>query len=781
MKRLRKLAKKTIQESTELIFDQTGLDFTSLATEPVKTLAGKSVVTDTQLKAICASSRPMNGSKDRLALTKDQMAGLPDSLLDTGADKTVTNSSQEENIYLEMSKTQTKSTIEAAAAETIVSVADGEVKDVEKAEEKTPSHPALQMHEDVGGRNAAGAIYFRTYANQLAWVDAKYIKLPATVDEWDNLSGEKWDCVMFALGMKSEEEIYENPDLCIQEEEKDQNVSPSSPSIVHSTPVGSGARCKSFKGTNLSKVVHNRGVVDQTYTESRGKTAFLDKAKVHQLSPAPSKCGSLEWDNMTTEMHPAAATLSINRPGAPMGIDMSHSLVRSSMQQVNLYRRGLTKDSGLNSLQADGAGTARTTRMQNLLEMTLQLIDRIDICNANPINHILDKTAYLKIVPLMKEIESMQIIKSDGQLGQQCIREATKLNECYMTYIQAKHIVQGPLFQLESSRSRGEGTTHNRSGRRGGTRRGSGRRRRGDSPGRQRQPPDYEPPGPDDSGSSDDGSDDSGENNNNNAGAGNNAAAGNNAGREGQGAPNPWDILNRITLTDQHRERNQAELNRILGQAVGGRTNGNHLATSDYLQALKSIRYFSGQPINNLDGVPPAARNFIEERVEIWVASYEQLVISWDMDETQQRSVFFDRLCGAAFEALRPYRHTEQSIEELIALLSMRFLSLRTYKEICTEIENLQRLPGETIVLFVGRLEHLAFEYQRLAPGGGSDAVRIELVYNTFIRKVCCSRTAQRLEDLGIDGRSMPLAIKAAQDFCNRHEIEPWCRSFVEK
>ena len=54
-------------------------------------------------------------------------------------------------------------------------------------------------------------------------------------------------------------------------------------------------------------------------------------------------------------------------------------------------------------------------------------------------------------------------------------------------------------------------------------------------------------------------------------------------------------------------------------------------------------------------------------------------------------------------------------------------------------------------------------------------------MYNTFIRKVCCSRTAQRLEDLGIDGRSMPLAIKAAQDFCNRHEIEPWCRSFVEK
>ena len=27
----------------------------------------------------------------------------------------------------------------------------------------------------------------------------------------------------------------------------------------------------------------------------------------------------------------------------------------------------------------------------------------------------------------------------------------------------------------------------------------------------------------------------------------------------------------------------------------------------------------------------------------------------------------------------------------------------------------------------------------------------------------------------------MPLAIKAAQDFCNRHEIEPWCRAFVEK
>ena len=122
-----------------------------------------------------------------------------------------------------------------------------------------------------------------------------------------------------------------------------------------------------------------------------------------------------------------------------------------------------------------------------------------------------------------------------------------------------------------------------------------------------------------------------------------------------------------------------------------------------------------------------------------------------------------------------------KTIEELITILSMRFLSLKTFKEVCEELEKLQRLPGETIVLFVGRLERLAYEYQRLAPGGGSDAVRVELVYNHFIRKVCDSRTAQRLEELNLDGSRMPLVIKAAQDFVNRHEIEPWCRQSVEK
>ena len=89
----------------------------------------------------------------------------------------------------------------------------------------------------------------------------------------------------------------------------------------------------------------------------------------------------------------------------------------------------MTKDSGHNSLRADGAGTARSSRMQDLLELTLQIIDRLDICNANPVNNMLDKATYIKIVPLIKEVETMQITKLDGQLGEQCLSEAKKLNE----------------------------------------------------------------------------------------------------------------------------------------------------------------------------------------------------------------------------------------------------------------------------------------------------------------------------------------------------------------
>ena len=66
---------------------------------------------------------------------------------------------------------------------------------------------------------------------------------------------------------------------------------------------------------------HNRGLVDQTYTESGGRAAFLDRPKIHRLSPAASKCESLEWDH---EMTSAATVLSINRVGVPPALDMSN-------------------------------------------------------------------------------------------------------------------------------------------------------------------------------------------------------------------------------------------------------------------------------------------------------------------------------------------------------------------------------------------------------------------------------------------------------------------------
>ena len=103
MKRLKKLAKRKIYESCKLIFDQTGLDVSQVANDPVKTFTGKSIITDIQLRAICKNSKPMSlnslteGSgepittEERFALANRQMASLPDSLLNSEADKTLLN------------------------------------------------------------------------------------------------------------------------------------------------------------------------------------------------------------------------------------------------------------------------------------------------------------------------------------------------------------------------------------------------------------------------------------------------------------------------------------------------------------------------------------------------------------------------------------------------------------------------------------------------------------------------------------------------------------------
>ena len=296
MRRLTQLAKRKILEGSDLVFDQTGIDISQLACDPVKTFTGKSVVTATQLKAICDISKPMAGgvteasiAQEKITLAKNQMEGLPDSILETSSEKPVLID-QEENIYFDMSRTTTQVTAAAAAeaaAETIVAdiISDSEAA----AKEKAP-HPLLQMHSDVGGRNATGSIYFKSYKNQLTFIDENYIKLPAAREDWDDLPGPKWDNVMFALGMSSVDDVYANPDLCLQKvKNKIQKESPGGRSIVHSTPVVTvGGRHQSFKGSNLSKVTHGRGWVDQTYTGGRGKTAFVDKARIYQLSPAAS-------------------------------------------------------------------------------------------------------------------------------------------------------------------------------------------------------------------------------------------------------------------------------------------------------------------------------------------------------------------------------------------------------------------------------------------------------------------------------------------------------------
>ena len=52
-------------------------------------------------------------------------------------------------------------------------------------------------------------------------------------------------------------------------------------------------------------------------------------------------------------------------------------------------------------------------------------------------------------------MESLQIVKKDGLVGQQCRRELVQLRDCFETYVRSKTIVGGPMYQVDDKYARG--------------------------------------------------------------------------------------------------------------------------------------------------------------------------------------------------------------------------------------------------------------------------------------------------------------------------------------
>ena len=229
-KGLKNRAKKRVREEADLIFDQWGVDISQVAIEPVRTIKGERVITDTQLKFITDASQPIKQTQTPLQGVDDElhsysekiaeatrlMENIPTSLLvesESGAEETV--QIDKEGIYFEMSFTKTA----AADAETVV-----EDNLTAGTTAKETLHPLLEMREDVVGRKG-NSIQFGKYENRLQFVHQKIIYIPAPWDQWQALSQEKWEDALFALGVTEQEEVYNNRDLCLLEKKNRKRMS----------------------------------------------------------------------------------------------------------------------------------------------------------------------------------------------------------------------------------------------------------------------------------------------------------------------------------------------------------------------------------------------------------------------------------------------------------------------------------------------------------------------------------------------------------------------------
>ena len=205
-----------------------------------------------------------------------------------------------------------------------------------------------------------------------------------------------------------------------------------------------------------------------------------------------------------------------------------------------------------------------------------------------------------------------------------------------------------------------------------------------------------------------------------------------------------------------------------MAQLPQGRVNG-----TDYQNAIRSLRYFSGRPADDLHGCPSAAKNNIEEDCDRWIAAWRQCVASNDLDETAQRNIFYDRLCSDALDVVLKYRTTTTNMEHRILVLRMRFAGLKTVSQLSHDFQSFARLPGETLTVTVSQLERLAEDYQAESTEC-TVATRQLMVWSVFLILVNNTRNLERIESEGYTSDRLHEAIRTSQQFYDRHNLAPW-------
>ena len=110
----------------------------------------------------------------------------------------------------------------------------------------------------------------------------------------------------------------------------------------------------------------------------------------------------------------------------------------------------------------------------------------------------------------------------------------------------------------------------------------------------------------------------------------------------------------------------------------------------------------------------------------------------------------------------------------------MRFVSMRTLKDVCEELSSLKPIPGESLPLFMGRLESIANDYQRLAPECDETYKRI-LIWQHFTQQCCDYTLMEKLTEKGINSKQLETAVRVAQSYYDAHNLSPFSAKHIRQ
>ena len=823
MKQFKNIVKNKIKGTADLLYDREQLDLGALINNPIDIALRKKVgISARALKAAVDASQPINRRRsnsvpnlgplgprmpklldqalsdstevfieDAYAKVTEQSGpvvgaplhdiGVPVSILDTTtqSNPSCTNKNIEtENEYMTMDDLRTpimsKTVISQANATTVLM--DNTSKNVEGEENSEGGEPPPP----------------ETQEDRYSYINEYIIEIPALWLEIQALSKEQRNKLLLAANLESLSDIAMDTRICDKDSVKLSNIKIQ----ASSTPKSGGTVPPLWRTiNNVTKLTQNAayaGAKSQsslpghhTFLKSDGKIRYVEKPTIIEEDLRSASSDGWDYnlegwgDSKNEEGVPVTDSVT---PTLATPLPLYQSKVARDFLSITNRRIGSLNNPHRSNVTRDHD---REKRLDTLERQARLLRVRLEDCS----RYSDQVVTWKDINDIQTTIHSLKKAQLNKNLEQEatCLIVGKALEEAFRTYLNVRKIIGKSPTKPTTHGSQDTGKQSGYPDPRGATHKTVNQSQGSTQDENNLASGGY---GGDRGNPDDDDGDDSGSDGSNGDGSGGDRGGNNNPRRplpgprvSRGGAKIPQgsqgvteEFLARLTDNMERSTRTQEDIARILGRSRDTQRTG----YNEYQNAVKSLPYFTGQPRHNHDGVAPVARNFQEDSAEQWASLFTGICNSWELDGASQRNMFFEKLCGEAYRFMLPHRSTTVGCDKLLDHLLMRFVSMRTLKDVCEELSLLKPVPGESLPLFMGRLERIANDYQRLAPECDETYKRI-LIWQHFTQQCCDYTLMEKLTEKGINSKQLETAVRVAQMYYDAHNLFPFSAKHIRQ